>query len=188
MKKWMFLVGFGLAILPFLHRPIFVDDSSIFITAQAAARAPLHPYDYTLDLGLPNEPVWKNSEYPANTNPPLSGWIVGGVMRLFGDKEAVIHLTMWFFAVLALVGAKKITDELNVMCSLPGWLLAFSPVFFLTAQTLYPHMCYFAFYLVSIWIALRLSRRPSKVSAFALGAILALAALCLEHWPVLICI
>jgi hypothetical protein len=186
MKNWICLAIFGAALIPFLHRPVFFDDSSVIITARAAAEHPLHPYDYRMDLGLPDEPVWKPGEGPAYTHPPMSGWILGGVIRCFGEHMAALHLTMWLFAVGALVVARKIIRELGFAQDVPLWLFAFSPAFFLTSLTFYPHLIYATFYFWAIGLALSLRKQKKASQMLLLGTCLALAALSLDHWPILV--
>jgi hypothetical protein len=75
--------------------------------------------------------------------------------------------------------------SLQVSEEIVGPLIVFSPVFFLSGLTLYPHIFYLTFYLLSIGMALRIREDDSRVWQIGLGFALALASLSLDHWPVL---
>jgi len=186
MRRWIFFGVFAASLLPFIHRPWLFDDPSVIITARAAMRAPWRPYDYSMDLGAPDRPIWLPGEGPAYTHPPFSAWVLGGAMTFFGEHEAVLHLTVWLFMFAATALGKKIAQILDVDDEFLGYLFAFSPVIFLSSLTLYPHVFYFTFYLLSLWIALRINRGAGMGWVAALGASLALASVSLDHWPILV--
>ena len=188
MKPWIFMAAFGLSLIPFLHRPIFFDDSSVVVTARAAAEHPLRPYDYTMDLSWPNLSIWPPGEGPAYTHPPLSAWVLGATLRLFGEREAALHFTVWIFLWAALGFAYQIARELGINADLFLGLFAFSPAVFLTGLTLYPHVFYLTFYLSSLFLALRLRARAGWIGGVLLGVSLVLASLSLDHWPLLLCL
>lgn len=83
--------------LPFVGRPLFVDDHAHFQEAISRGRQPEIPYDET-GLG------WKKGEVPGEANPPLSFYIVGGATRMLGNAPWKSRLFLLPFHLLGLWG------------------------------------------------------------------------------------
>jgi hypothetical protein len=186
MNKAAVLGLFVLCTLPFLQRPWFFDDSSVRWTAEATVQHPLHPYDYRMDFGEPDQAVWPRGGLPGYTHPPLSAWLLGPLTRW--PQEWPSHLLMISMALLALAAVFRIGERLDIDPVLTTALVAASPAFFLTSLTLYPHLFYLAFAAWVIAFMLELNDRPAWSTAFAQGVTLLLAALSLHSWPLLIAI
>lgn len=180
---WLWISFLG-SLLFFVQRPWLFDDPSVIVTARAAAQHPLTPYSYALDLGTPDQPIWPRGQGPAYTHPPFSAWVMGLVLHFAGEHEVPLHALMFLFALLSLWAAWRVLSLYGD--AFPGaYLVAFSPVLFLTSLTLYPHLVYLPFYLMSLWILAKPGSLTWKGS-LGFAACLLVASLTLDHWPVLL--
>lgn len=174
---------FLLVLLPFIQRPWFFDDSSVLITAQAARAHPLHPYHYQLNLAHPAEWNWPAGGSPAYTHPPLSAWLLAPWTRL--TTEIPLHGVMFFLALMGLGVVTWVSRPFVRNTPVVILAIAFTPAYFLTSLTLYPHLFYFVFAMATVYCALRLAEDSRRRVAIGLGLLFTLAALSLHSWPLL---
>lgn len=174
-----------LSLALFVRRPWFFDDPSVIITARTALQNPLHPYDYAMDLAVPGQTNWIRGGYPAYTHPPLSAWFLALVLRTAGESPLPLHAAMFALALASMLVVDRLFAEWSETPERAVFLWAFSPVFFLSALTLYPHFFYFFFYALSLLIARHLMDRGG-LWVPGLGLSLTGAALSLHQWPVLV--
>ena len=179
---WIFCLLF------FLQRPWFFDDPSVIVSARAAAAHPLDPYTFPFDTGLPGVNNWTPGQAPSYTHPAFSSWILGAALKLVGPhrSEIPLHLLMFGIASAALWICSRLAGRFVSDSPLFVALLAFSPVYFLTTLTLYPHLFYFLFYALALWAALQIVDNHPGPWPLILGVAMALAALSLHQWPVLL--
>ncbi len=183
-NKALLFMALALCWLPFARRPWFFDDSSVVLTAEATARHPLHPYNYRMDFSVPDQAVWATGGLPAYTHPPLSAWALGPWTRW--HKEWPLHAVMFLLALAAVWAVSKIGESFVENPLYAAALVAFSPAFFLTSLTVYPHLFYFTFAMFALYFTLRLATGGAWANAIGLGISLLLAALSLHSWPLLL--
>jgi hypothetical protein len=97
-QSWVPAALFFVALLPFVHRAWLFDDPSMIVAARAAVEHPLRPYDFTIDAQRPGQTNWPPNGRLATTNPPLSAWLLAGVLRAAGEREVPLHLAMFMVA------------------------------------------------------------------------------------------
>jgi hypothetical protein len=89
---------FALALwLPFMGRPLFVDDHAHFQQAVERGRHPGRPYD---EQGL----GWRKGASPGEANPPLYFYLVGAVTRVAGEAPWISKLALLPLHLLGLWG------------------------------------------------------------------------------------
>ena len=181
-----FWILFVVSLLPFVRRPWLFDDPSVVLTAQAAAAHPLNPYAYNLDLQYPDQPNWPAGGLPAYTHPPFSTVCLGELLRVSGNHEWPLHVFMFALALVILGLLRPFVASFTGESDVALFWLMFSPVFFLTTLTLYPHFFYFLFYIATLTCAWKLRQKHSWQWGAAMGLTLTLAALSLHQWPILI--
>ncbi len=189
MKGLFGIIGlWGVLCIPFVSRPFFFDDPVVALSAKAAANHPLHPYDYAMDLRYPGEAMWPRGGRPANTHPPLSAWVLGGVGCLWGwdAPEQPFHVVMMVVSAMGLFFLARLALSFNIPASIAVGAAAFSPIFFLSSLTLYPHVFYWVAYVATLFYAWNNLKRPSVQGAFGIGFGLSAAALSLHQWPLLV--
>ena len=139
------LLVFVAAQVPFLSGAFRVDDTNILAIAHQIARSPLDPYGFDFN--------WTGTARPAFdvlANPPLAPALIAGWAAAFGWGEISLHLLTLLFALVAIVAFFAIRNDL-----LGAALLASSPAFFISAQTVMPDMLMLALLLTCVAAALR---------------------------------
>ena len=125
------LLSFGLS-LPFLAKPVHVDDANFLMLAQGAELDPWRPHAIPVNWQGTLEPAFQ-----VLSNPPGIGWWLAPVI------EALIwvkHLWMLPWLLLALWGAGALGKSLADQRTAAMLLLGSSPVVLLASQALTPDM------------------------------------------------
>src|SRR5262245_38585110 len=92
-----------LIALPFINRPYFVDDYYFVKMAKGILEHPTRPYDFRADDAGKDNIAWEAGQRPRMVNPPLFHYYLAGVMKVFGDSEVVLRLSLLPFSILALI-------------------------------------------------------------------------------------
>src|SRR3954469_19840524 len=71
-----------LLLVPFLSKPLHMDDPMYVWAAQHIVAHPLDPYGFEVNWGSKSEPM-----PDAMKNPPLVCYYLAGAMMLFGQSE-----------------------------------------------------------------------------------------------------
>jgi 4-amino-4-deoxy-L-arabinose transferase-like glycosyltransferase len=99
-----------LCMLPFLGKPLHIDDPMYLWAAQQISHSPLDFYGFEVNWHGFGEPM-----YEANKNPPLVSFYLAAVGMLLGWGERALHLGMLLPAlilVLAIYGlGKRLTQS-----------------------------------------------------------------------------
>jgi 4-amino-4-deoxy-L-arabinose transferase-like glycosyltransferase len=139
------LAVFVLLQIPFLGGAFRVDDPNILAIAKQVAHAPLDPYGFTFN--------WTGTSRPAFdilANPPLAPFCIAAWAAVFGWSEISLHVLTLLFALIAIAAFFRITR--NVVATA---LLAASPAFFISTQTVMPDMLMLALLTTSVAAAIR---------------------------------
>jgi 4-amino-4-deoxy-L-arabinose transferase-like glycosyltransferase len=166
------LVAVTLAcLLPFVARPLHIDDPLFVWCARHIAAHPLDFYGFKVNWGRTPEPM-----YVVTQNPPLTCYWLALAGRVFGWSEVALHLAMLPWAVTAVVGTYALA---RCLCRRPVWaaLAAMSmPVFLISATSLMCDVMMTSLWTWSIlfWVLGHRRQRANLLFAAALLASLAL--------------
>ncbi|MCC6797335.1 MAG: glycosyltransferase family 39 protein [Candidatus Hydrogenedentes bacterium] len=139
----------ALLLLPFINKPIHIDDAAYIAIAKHITQ---HPYDYygvSLNWEGVSAPV-----YQWHASPPLANIYLACIGALFGWQEWVLHMGFLLPAILASLGTFTLARRL---CKRPLIAVAATcctPAFVVSGTTLMLDMWLLAFILLSIasWI------------------------------------
>ena len=130
LRAWLpYLLVFG-CLIPFLDKPVHVDDANFLRLAEGAQ----------VDFWRPHEVLinWQGSTqraFDVLSNPPGIAWILAPVT----EKPVWFqHLWMWPWALLALWGMGRLGEVFVGQREAPILILGLSPLFLLSAQGLTP--------------------------------------------------
>jgi hypothetical protein len=159
-------------LLPFLGKPLHVDDPLFVWTARWI---PAHPLDF---YGLPvNWHGFADRMAGANKNPPLAAFYLAAVGSALGFGEVALHAGMLIPALASLLGAYALAARL---CSLPGFaalaLLA-SAAWLVSSTTLMVDVTLVAFWCWAIALFIRGVDRRSPARLAGSGILAGLASL-----------
>ncbi|MCB9779770.1 MAG: hypothetical protein H6742_14490 [Alphaproteobacteria bacterium] len=144
------LVLLGL-VLPFLGKPVHIDDANFLVLARGAALDPWRPHAIAIN--------WQGTTQPAFevlSNPPGIGWWLAPVV----DAPVwVQHLWMLPWLLLAAAGAWRLGDHFAGRPAAATLLLCGAPAAVLAAQALTPDLPLFACTLAGLG-GIVASRRP----------------------------
>ena len=166
----------SLLLLPFLDKPLTIDDPLFLRAAEHALVDPLHPGNF--------EQVWN-----AGDRLPLSQYWLGGTLPAYvlapvaalGNREWIAHLYQWGILCVFLLGCVSVARRLGCdrrQAGAVGLLVASNPVTLALSATSMPDVMAVAF---GVWgvdrvLAFREERR--RGTGAAAGSLLAAAVLC----------
>ena len=121
-----------LALLPFVGRPLHVDDPMyVWAGRHIAAGHWADFYGFTVNWERPHEPMWAVMQ-----NPPLTSFYMAAASAVVGWGEVGLHGAFLPLSVLTVVGTYRIAAR---FCGRPLWaavLLLGCPGFLVSATTL----------------------------------------------------
>ncbi len=139
-RAWTALVLVIGLVLPFVTKPVHVDDANFLRLAQGAAESPWRPHDVLINWQGTTERA-----FDVLSNPPGIAWWLAPV---HSASELVLHLWMWPWLGLALWGCWRLGEVLVPASSGGGQatllVLGTAPVVLLSAQSLTPDLPLFA--------------------------------------------
>lgn len=158
-----------LPLLPFLNRPLHIDDPLFVWTARHILENPFDFYGFDVNWYGRTQPM-----HEVNQNPPLVSYYLAVIMHFAGSKEWALHLAMLFSSALAGAGAYHLAARICGRPMLAALLTVVSPAFVVSGTTLMCDMTMLAFWLwaVSLWL-LGLEKRSWKyvvIAAFLAGS------------------
>ena len=130
------VVGVLLLVLPFLTKPVHLDDANFLALARGAAADPWRPHDIRIN--------WQGSTeraFDVLSNPPGIAWWLAPVAEL---PVWVQHAWMLPWLALALWGAWRLGQRLTGAPVAATLLLCASPIGLLSAHALMPDLPVFA--------------------------------------------
>jgi hypothetical protein len=131
---WALLAALVLCWLPFIDKPVHVDDPAYIWMAQQIQHRPWDFYGFSANYyGSPQraDQFFKN--------PPLVSYYLAGAASVFGWNERALHAAMLLTVLLAVVGTYELARRLvssTAGAVLAAMMTAFSPVFFVCAMTI----------------------------------------------------
>jgi 4-amino-4-deoxy-L-arabinose transferase-like glycosyltransferase len=143
-KKQMFFLGLAtvLALIPFLTKPIHIDDP-LFIWV--AERIITNPWDF---FGF--DVNWYGHEASmaeVNKNPPLSSYFIAICATIFGWSEIALHIAFMLPAVSLILGTYKLAQIFGANPFGVSLSLLCCPVVVLSSTTLMVDI-----FMLSLWV------------------------------------
>ncbi|UCF35844.1 MAG: hypothetical protein JSU96_13525, partial [Acidobacteriota bacterium] len=88
-----------LATVPFLNKPVHIDDTFVLRVSNRILENPLDPFGGTIDWFGHELTVWE-----ATTNPPFLSYVLSPAVWISNSSEVVLHLMMVPFFLLLVLG------------------------------------------------------------------------------------
>ncbi len=118
-------------LLPFLGKPIHIDDPLFVWTARHLQSHPLDFYGFAVDWGLAPAPMSGQMQ-----NPPLAAYYLALVGRLFGWSEGALHFGFLLPALAFILGTFYLARRFCAHPLAAAWAAVAAPVFLLSATSL----------------------------------------------------
>lgn len=97
-----------LLLLPFLSKPLHIDDPMYVWAAENIIQQPLNPYGFAVN--------WRSTMTPMADemkNPPLVCYYLAGAIMLLGRSEQALHFAMILPAIGVILGTYQLAKELG---------------------------------------------------------------------------
>jgi len=95
---WLGVILAVVVGLPFVTKPFHIDDTVVLAVAEQITRAPLRPFDASINWFGDPKPLFEET-----TNPPLVSYYLAPVVARFGFAEVPLHAAMLVFLVVLAV-------------------------------------------------------------------------------------
>jgi hypothetical protein len=160
-----------LCLLPFIGKPVHVDDALFVWMARQIRAHPLDPY------GLPAL-NWYGTPWPfywVPNNPPLTSYYLAAASLVGGWSEYTLHTAMLLPALSCVVGTYQLAKRLCNHPALATAMAAWCPVCIVSSTTLMVDVMMLNFFIWAIvaWID---GVRHDRQRYFAVSALLIIAA------------
>jgi 4-amino-4-deoxy-L-arabinose transferase-like glycosyltransferase len=132
-----------LLLLPFLSKPLHIDDPMYVWAAESIRAQPLNPYGFAVNWSSTLAPMADEMK-----NPPLVCYYLAGAITLLGNSEQALHLAMLLPAIGLFLGTYQLAKELGGRPMLAAVATLATPVFLLSATTI---MCDVAMVCAYVW-------------------------------------
>ncbi|OVE77407.1 hypothetical protein BVX98_02565 [bacterium F11] len=126
----IFLLTLG-AFLPFIGKPLFVDDHPVYQEALDLPNHPAKPY-----ITIETRPGWDKGTIPNEYNPPFYFYYMGYLAKLVGNEIWKAHLFILPFTLLGLWAFYWISRSYLKHPLLATAFLLISPHFWITGTSL----------------------------------------------------
>jgi hypothetical protein len=154
--------------LPFLHQAIQGDDVIYLTEAEHAQIEPLHP--------LHAREMFRGQllDMRGHSHPPLDGWILGGLIALFGQvREVPFHLGYTLFSLLAAMSMWSLARRFSTQPFLATLFFCAVPAFVVNGNSFESDLPLLAFWMSAVALFVYAVDHQSK--AALLGSMLAAA-------------
>jgi len=142
-------VATAAALIPFLDRPVHIDDTVFLVIAEQILEDPLHPYNFDYNWDVRPRSMWETTQHP-----PLHSYLLALVGLAADMREGTLHLAYLGLAVGCALLMHSIARR---MCSTPlvATLLSIAtPAFLVSACTLMADVPLLFFWLLSVRAAI----------------------------------
>ena len=159
-------------LLPFVNKPLHIDDPMYVWAAEHILERPLDPYGFDVSWGIAVRPM-----SAVMKNPPLVCYYLAAVMAVFGRSEVALHVAMLLPAVGVVLGTYELARELGSEALMAAAATLVTPVFLVSATTVMSDVAMLCAYVWAVWFwvrGLRTGRAGLLIAASALVAVSAL--------------
>ena len=188
LKAFVILAGACLiANLPFLRQAFHIDDSVFIYLARHILSHPLDPYNFSLIYNGVSTTV-----YSIYSSPPLGGYLLAAMLRLFGEGELPLHAAHLFYPMMCgifvyLIARKCVRDDLLSLGAALVFLL--SPALSVMGHTIMLDVPSLFFFLATIYLFMEAGDRGNiwlyVASGFFGGAACLMRYTALAVFPIL---
>jgi 4-amino-4-deoxy-L-arabinose transferase-like glycosyltransferase len=169
--EWIAVAALAaLPLLPFLSAAVSIDAPVFLAVARQIVAHPADPFGFDM--------IWDpTSAHVAafNHNPPLLSYYLAPWIAAFGEREAVLHVALLPFPLLAALSFRGIARRLAGRGLAPAALLVATPAFLVLATTLMLDVPMLAWLLFAVYALLRAREAPSSGWQLAAGCAAAAA-------------
>ena len=155
-----------LLLVPFVSKPLHIDDPTYVWAAEHILEQPLDPYGFAVNWGSTVEPM-----PDAMKNPPLVCYYLAAAMTLLGRSEQALHIAMLLPAVGVILGTYQLAKELGSRPVLAAAATLATPVFLLSATTVMCDVAMVCAYVWAAWFWVR-GMKTDRIGMLAVGALL----------------
>src|SRR5688572_13268749 len=155
-----------LLLVPFLSKPLHIDDPMYVWAAEHILAQPLDPYGFAVN--------WRSTLTPMADemkNPPLVCYYLAGAIMVLGRSEQALHLAMLLPAVGVILGTYQLAKELGSRPVLAAAATLATPVFLLSATTVMCDVAMVCAYVWAVWFWVR-GIKTDRIGMLAVGALL----------------
>ena len=131
--------------LPFLHQAIQGDDVIYLTEAEHAQIEPLHP--------MHAREMFRGQmlDMRGHSHPPLNGWILGGLIALFGEvREVPFHLAYTVFSLIAAMAMWSLARRFSKQPFLATLLFCAVPAFVVNGNSFESDLPLLAFWMSAV--------------------------------------
>lgn len=160
----------ALSLLPFVGKPIHVDDALFVWAAEHIRDHPLDPYGFEVNWYGAAQPMFEVTK-----NPPLASYWLAAIGALGGFGEVALHVGFLLPAIACVVATGLVARRLCRAPALAALATLFMPAFLVSATTLMSDIPMLALWMLALhfWLVGSESGRTGPLVAAAI-----LAALC----------
>ncbi len=141
---------FVLALIPlfiFLDKPFHIDDTLFIYTARQILKEPLRPFDFLINWETRTRPMWAETK-----NPPLVSYYIAFVVRMFGEKEHILHLSFMPCCLLAIWSVYLLGKRFSRAPFLATLLFTITPAFIVCSNSIMSDVPALAIYLLALYL------------------------------------
>lgn len=129
--RGLLLIAQVALLVPFLDKPVHIDDAFFLAIGRHIADAPLAPFGFDYNWAGTPASVWAEMK-----NPPGLFYLHAALQRAFGPSERALHLVFWFFPVCATQACYELARRVTRAPLYAGLLLAVCPAFWVSSTSL----------------------------------------------------
>lgn len=160
-----------MCLLPFLNKPLHIDDPLFVWTAQHITQHPLDFFGYEINWAWTEEPKHVHTQ-----NPPLTCYYLALVGLVLGWSETALHLGMLPVTVGSTLGAYAVARLLCPKPALAALLALVMPAYLVSATSLMCDVMLIGFWCWAVFFWLLAYRRQRVVWFFVAAALISLGA------------
>jgi hypothetical protein len=159
-------------LLPFLGKPISMDDPLFIRAAQHILAHPLDPYGFEINWYGSPQPMWQ-----VTMNPPSTSYYMAALAGIFGWSETVLHAVFLPAAIALVVGTWHLARQFCRHPMTAAILVPAMPVVLISSSTL---MCDVPMLAAWVWAVIFWERgeaRSSRLHLVGAAILISLAAM-----------
>lgn len=159
-------------LLPFVGKPVNMDDPLFIMAAHQIQSHPGSPYGFNVEWSWHTLPMWKATE-----NPPLASYYMALAAACMGWSEIALHLAFLVPALAAILGTFRLARHLCERPLTAALVALFTPAFLVSSTTMMCDVPMLAFWVWAVVFWMEGLELDDWGRLFAAGCLVALAEL-----------
>jgi 4-amino-4-deoxy-L-arabinose transferase-like glycosyltransferase len=139
-RNWLLILIF-LCLVPFINKPLFIDDTLFVRSAEQIQKHPLDFYGFNINWFDQTLPMSESTE-----NPPLTSYYIALAALLVGWSERALHLAFLLPALAAGWGIYSLAQNYCRRPFVAALIAVSTPVFLISATSLMSDVILLAFW------------------------------------------